>query len=126
MRVRDATLFSALREAGLQLRYLLSRHRIAQAHACRRDLFCVIKMRDRIHDSLRALPRMTALEDSRTHENAVYAQLHAEGSVGRSGDAPCGEIHDRQSSELRDLEEKRGRNAVFGRFFFYFFQLLLF
>src|SRR3989338_1364310 len=126
MRVRDVTLFTAFREAGRQFRDLLPRHRIAQAHACRRDLFCVIEMRDRIHDSLRALPRMTALEYSRANEDAIDAQLHAERGVGRSRDASCGKIDYRQSSELCNSKEELRRDTVLDRSFFYFLHLLLF
>src|SRR3989338_5730256 len=126
MVMRSLTLCTALGEAGRQFRDLLSRHCFAQTFARGGDLLCVIEMRDRIYYRAGALGGVAALEYSRAHEDAVDPQLHAEGSIGRRRDATGGEIDDRQSSELCDLEEERRRDAVFRRFILYFLQLLLF
>ena len=60
-----------------------------------------------------ALLRVAGLEDARSDEHALGAELHHHGSVCRGGDAAGGEHGDRQLAGLGDLDDQFVRGLQF-------------
>src|SRR6266516_2468285 len=57
-----------------------------------------VVVRRRGDDRLGTLQGVLGLEDARTDEDAVDAELHHQRGVGRSGDAAGSKVHDRETS----------------------------
>src|SRR5918996_708758 len=76
-------------------------HGLAEARGDARQDVGVAEVRRRLDDRLRAQRRIARLEDAGADEDAVGAELHAEGRVGGRRDAAGGERDDRQPAVLR-------------------------
>lgn len=66
----------------------------------------VLEVRDGLDDSLGALLGVAGLEDAGADEDAVTAQLHHEGGVGRGGDTTGGEVDDGEPALLGGLAKE--------------------
>jgi hypothetical protein len=76
----------------------------------------VIVMGNGLYNGLCSLGRIPRLEDTGTHKDAIAAQLHHQGCIGRRGDATSSKVDDRQSTQSsRFLDQIVWSLNIFGQ-----------
>src|SRR2546430_2657676 len=86
-------------------------HRLAEPARDLGDELGVAEVRGRFDDRLRATRRIRRLEDARTDEVALCAELHHQCSVSRTRDPSGAEQDDRELAILRDLAHEFDRHS---------------
>src|SRR5215211_205116 len=86
-------------------------HRLAEAARDLRERVGVLEVRGRLDDRARPRRGILGLEDPRADEHAVHPELHHERRVGRGGEPPRGEVHDRERAGLRGHPNEVDRRA---------------
>lgn len=71
-------------------------------------------MRNSLHNSLRSLSGITALEDTAPYKDTITSQLHHKRSIRWRSDSSSGEIHNGQTAKLGSLLQQliRGRDIL--------------
>lgn len=85
-------------------------HGLTKTGAALSEHLGIAEVSDGANDGLGTLGRVARLEDATADEDTVAAELHHEGSIGRSGNTTSSKVDDRQAAQLGSLAQQLNVN----------------